>query len=52
MPAQCKLAKGFTGLNEYRGLARGGLIAPNDHVDIERIKLNSAADAFCLVRRR
>ena len=29
----------FAGLDENRGLPAGGLIAANDHVDIERIEL-------------
>ena len=36
--------EGLAGLGEDREAARGGLVAPNDHVDIERIDLDPAAD--------
>jgi hypothetical protein len=35
----------LAGLDEDCKAARGGLVAPNDHVDIERIELDASADA-------
>jgi hypothetical protein len=32
------------GLDEDRGLAAGRLVAANDHIDMERIELNAAAN--------
>ena len=41
----------LAGLDENRLVAGRGLKAPHDHIDVERIELDAAADATGLVGR-
>ena len=44
-PTRAKRLERLAGLDENRGLAGRRLIAPDDHVDVERIELDAATDA-------
>src|SRR5580658_2689166 len=43
--SRCQLTENLAGLHEDRGLAAGRLVATHDDVDVERIELDTAADA-------
>jgi hypothetical protein len=45
-----QLTEALPGLHEDRGLAARPLVAADNHVDVKRIELDSAADAAGLVR--
>ncbi len=49
-PSRGHVGEPLAGLDENGGIAPHGLIAPDDHVGIERVELNAAADAADLVR--
>ena len=51
LPPRRQLMEAVPGLDEDRGLAAGRLVEANDHIDIERIELNAAADAARVLRR-
>jgi hypothetical protein len=42
-PTGSNLFKGLVSVGESNGITRGRLIAPDNHVDIERIEFNAAA---------
>jgi hypothetical protein len=51
VPASCarERLERLAGLDENRLVARRQLIAPQDHIDVERIELGATADATGLV---
>ena len=44
-----KLTEGLPGIDEHRGLTGSPLVTTDDHIDVERIELDSATDAAGLV---
>jgi hypothetical protein len=48
---RCQRLERLAGLDENRLVARPGFKAPHDHIDVERIELDAAADATGLAGR-
>jgi hypothetical protein len=51
LASRCQLAEPLTGSDQDGRIARHGLEAADDHIDVERIEFDAAADPAGFLRR-